>query len=488
MIELQKTHHKHLKGLKSSHWWWNSDDYIAQGKVSLLAVAEVGLAFYVYYFWLIPNTLWPWVSIFSVFTVPPLLLRSEASIQRGLELLGTFTPSASDNNKRQRPKNDFKVIFGVGFIVVSVLLFIFMDVVKHSLVGQTEIIKTLIFGSISLLLGVFAFFIVMIVVGGFNVSVSAPSDAEAEAEAEAVTFTEKVVRALANIVISSSFPIALCILAVGIRIRSTLTLPHIKEGIAAFSHNWYETVLISNVRQPPALLPRAGEVDEMFVIDADKHPNGMFAMFWVLIYAGFALIYRWNIKANAWMWLPLAYLLRPVKWERHPLAPDNLPPDSRRKISAFWSNRYAIAALLVFCGVVLSYLLHPLFDSNIQIKLSSWAPLLVKYLPIDKVGIRYVLLCLFALSLVMNLYFAVKLKSDYYKILEEHDKHQKLPSDPDKSIELVFEADAKRFVRVRWFAVASFILFTYSVLLQFFILKWPDTVGKAIWSWLRNSL
>lgn len=485
MAESQQPHADAPQALEAPHWWWHGDDYIAQGKVSILAIAEVVIAFYVYYFWLIPNTSRPWVTIFSIITVPPLLLRSEKSIQRGLELLKTFNRSKSSSENIESPKSDVRVIFGIGWIVVFVLVLICMDITKHFLSGWTEASK-LITGSLAIVFSVFALFIAMIVAGAFYIGESDPSDIQEETN----TLNEKIISILLGMILLPAFPIALCALAVGIRIRATVTIPHIKAGIAAFSHNWYETVLVSNIRHAPALLPRAGEVDKLFIVEivADKGEHKAFGKFAVFTYMVFALLYRWNIKANAWIWLPLAFLLRPVNWERHPLAPHDLPPDSRRKVSAFWSNRYAVTAITVICGVLLSYLLYPYFDSDIQKKLSDWAPLLVKYLPIEKVGIRYVLLWLFAISLVMYLYFAVKLKSDYYKILEEHDKHQKLPSDPDKSMEPIFAADAKRFVRIRWFAVAILILFTYSVLMQFFILQWPDTVGKTVWGWLKNSL
>jgi hypothetical protein len=497
---------------KLPFWRWISDDYISQGKVSVLAIIEIALAFYVYYFWLIPYTNWPWFTIISFLSVPLLLLRSDASIQRGVELL-----------HKSWTKSDFAIhekwiIRGIAFISSSGLGYWLAETILyewlttssgwlHALrITFTVIAAGGIGAALSgLILGVGILSTTPIldetikvattgaVAGAFvgAIEYEALAIAACIAGSVAVAIVLAKFRKILVILIFPNITVGMSLHCIWLRLQATL--PLWRDGLSNFSHNWYETILVADSRLAPALMPCAGNIDVRLNVASmpkgdGSHFDTIAHLALTLSFTAAAILYRWNIKANAWIWLPMAYLLRPVKWERHPLSNPDFPPDSRRKVSAFWSNRYVVTVMSIVCSVLISYLLYPYFDADIQKKLSAWAPLLVKYLPIEKVGIRYVLLWLFAFSLVIFLFFAVKLKSDYYKILEEHDKHQKLPSDLDKSIELVFEADAKRFVRLRWFAVTSLILFTYSILLQIFILKWPDTVGKAIWSWLRNTL
>ena len=78
-------------------WVWHCDETsIAAGKISALAVLETCAAVALYW-WLAMRFNWSWVSYVSLFAAPLLLLRSEASIQEGVDSLKRYWKRDEDS-------------------------------------------------------------------------------------------------------------------------------------------------------------------------------------------------------------------------------------------------------------------------------------------------------------------------------------------------------------------------------------------------------
>jgi hypothetical protein len=123
--------------------------------------------------------------------------------------------------------------------------------------------------------------------------------------------------ALATIRMIASVPVAMSFLTLSIYIRLVATLLNLKQGLVHLPHNWRETLAVVDCTRPPELLPGAGRVS----------PGLTFSGYWqylagesvdtrlslspllVGLYVP-ALVYRWSLKASAWLWWPLALALQ----------------------------------------------------------------------------------------------------------------------------------------------------------------------------------
>jgi hypothetical protein len=515
------------------HWWWHDDDYVANDTWNWLAVAETVVAFCLY-FWIASISPWPWLTTISFIAVPLLLLRSEASIQRGVVLLKGTT---KDMDPTWR---ELWAIATITFIVSAGLEYWLVDwMAKNCLVGHSGwalLWRSLAIGAVAAVGALTLAVVVVIARAGAGAVSEAGAVAEAEAVAESVGLAVALAGSVAVAVAlagaragsvagagagsvalavalglaaakkedvrSSTFAIAAtvtlgslvivgtCMASILIRMRATLTWPHLKEGLAAFSDNWYETVLVSNMRHAAALLPRAGLVSANYNVatasigsHSDLEDVILTKILRVVITA-VATVYRWNIKANSWIWWPLYLLLRRIQWEKHPLAPVGAPSDQRRTSSAFWSNGRLLTVLVLSIVVLFGYLIYPVIPKDFQALQHSWAVAISKHLPSNWQSLRYWLAVAMLLALI-NLGLCIQqMSSQYQEQLAKSDAHQKMTPD----VEAGFDKAAIELVRARWLMFMCFLLLVYAVAIKFAIQQWPNTWGKVFWDWLKAAL
>lgn len=320
------------------HWWWHDDAYVAKDKPNLLAAIEIVAALCLYG-GIAYHFQTPWSLIVPVVMAPLLLLRSEVSIQRGLELLKGMS---SSNSKEIRSKQAWTISITVAIIGFALTLWASVWLVQTWLTGHggwALFWRSWIIGAV-VLTGVVA----SSSVGLLSIGVAAGADGEPLSK-----FLEryglKVILPL--IFLLPGLVIGYCLYGLLIRIRATLTLKHIVAGMAAFSNNWRETVLLSNMRHAPALLPRAGSIDPYLDVSrliknlgdhwVEKLVSFSFAIAITLV----ATLYRWNIKASAFIWGPIAFGLRRNVWESH-------QDVKKRKRAANLTSWLTIGSVLVF--------------------------------------------------------------------------------------------------------------------------------------------
>ena len=102
--------------------------------------------------------------------------------------------------------------------------------------------------------------------------------------------------------------------------RVAATLRYGWAGVRQLPENWWENNGLTDLSIPPELLPGIRERDTTFALDGILkrfacEKESTWRLLWPVlgvIYFLPALVYRLNIKATAWFWWPLAFLLRPV--------------------------------------------------------------------------------------------------------------------------------------------------------------------------------
>lgn len=466
--------------------WWHDDDYVANDKPNFLAVLEIAAAIFFYggiafYF----QT--PWSLIIPIVMAPLLLLRSESSIQRGLELLKIILNFSNPGNKKAW------VIGGVATIICVAMTYWVLDKLMLTWLngrsGWALFWRSGVIGVIGLT-GVGAGAIVGVLTGrGMGASVSTPATTETVAESIGGSSTAALV--LMAFFIPGGV-IGLCIQGLLIRLRATLSLKHLVAGMAAFSQNWRETVLISNMRHAPALIPRAGSIDPSLNVSTliksiDSHWIEKLNKFLLVpAITLMATLYRWNIKASFFIWAPIALGLSPTLWPCDPDTP-NTPSEKRRTDSTKWTNNWAIGLLGTFCLYIAGWVAltsYKLLNDDIQKALPDWTSVFYKYLSIPQVGLRLTLAILFLLSLTWLLKVAYGMHADYFEELN----NSKAYAEMSPQVENGFHAAAKRVARWRKITQMMGVLMIYAFLLTLAIVKLPNSIAFKYLRPLENWL
>jgi hypothetical protein len=493
---------------KPLHWWWHDDDYVANDTWNFLAVGEVVVAFCLYY-WLASISSWPLLTVLSFISVPILLLRSEASIKRGLDLLGKSI------DEREPTIHEIWLIGLISFIVSASLCYWLVDYIAQywlfKFSGWELFWRSALIGVVSLALALagtvaLAGMKSTYTAGRISIAFGALAGAGVLAAGVGVVATAGAVTGVGAAVLSvtiagggvvagtvSAFSllglvIGICLHSLQIRIRATV--PYLKSGLAAFSHNWHETVFVSNMRHAPALIPRAGQIRAMFNVatldfGTRKDLFNFFLTFTIaLAITLVATIYRWNIKANSWIWAPLALLMRPIAWERSPLTPAGKPPDSRRTDSAFWSHGRIITTSALIYSILLAYLIYPNIPKDIQEQLPTWTAVITAYIPLHTKSLRYWLAVFLVLALSYQIFCAFKMSACYQDQLAKSDVYSVMSLE----VESGFDAAATRLVRARLITFASFLLFVYAFAIKYALDKWPNDLPNVVWDWLKPLL
>jgi hypothetical protein len=322
---------------KPPHWWWHDDEYVARDTWNWLALLEIAIAFGIYYFLLIPFTTWPWVTVISFLSVPMLLLRSENSILRGVELLENEW-SIKDPSKYEVFGFMFLVLAGISTWKLVISTFADLSIWGNLAIGITVLLALLSAtgARLSIVLSPF------VISGSIKKNTKIEKLTKVDMLSTSAVLLIFILPALLVIMLSS------CVRSVWNRFRATCTWPNIKAGVKNFNHNWHETVLVSNMRHAPALIPRAGLVNKnlnaaTLKIDFGEHfriVNSTISLSLKFVIFVVAAVYRWNIKANGWIWGAIAFGLRDSVW---------LPSHDAKK-----RKRAAVLTSLITIGAVVS--------------------------------------------------------------------------------------------------------------------------------------
>ena len=152
--------------------------------------------------------------------------------------------------------------------------------------------------------------------------------------------------------------------------RVAATLRSLPAGVRRLPENWRENNFLTDSFLPAELMPGIRDSDPSFALDSftkkmlnDQDRSAL--VFYPLVGVFFflpAFLYRLNIKATAWFWWPLAYLLKPT-----PMA--DAEGQQKQALCWPWTNPFQ-KLWIVTSGllVVVSLTLH-------NLDLNSWAAL-----------------------------------------------------------------------------------------------------------------
>ena len=336
-------------------WVWRATlESRAAGKVSVLACVETVLAV-VLYWWIAIRWDTHWHLVTSVFVAPLLLLRSPESIAAGVRW---FVRDGFDSYDGW-PKAKQRAWLWTAAIVSAVVAYFFARWLRG--VWMLESKSGFALFGYSVLVGASSVAVAVAVavalagafVGEFATAV-ALAGVFATAVALAGAFATAVALAGAGALVGFvpglffGFPAGVSLRAMVCRIGATLRYGD--RGLACLPSNWRENNLHTDVCIPAELLPGIREEQSNFALD------GWFALIrregtgWRVVFASFApflflpaFLYRLNIKATAWFWWPLAFLLRPVKQP-------TVEEDQKEALCWPWTNPFQ---KLLFVGISL---------------------------------------------------------------------------------------------------------------------------------------
>lgn len=325
-------------------WWvpYSSMQSRAEGKVSILACVETILAV-VFYWWVAIRFETHWHLVSSVFIAPLLLLRSPESILTGVRWFLRDWFDVENRTKWPRLKGlAWMLLIGVT-ATLTILCFSRALMLK---IPQ----DALNWGNIANIMIAFSFGVaVAVVTAGLMGLLLNKTSIPAEADSIEQKFEETILRSaivgffagaliagttglahftpIAIVVTILSMTLGMIVGAIiGVVTRSLLsrllaTLRHLPAGLRNLPENWRENMLLTDSLLPAELLPGIRENAPVFTLETWTHmlekkrpskfdDSGLSFAFTVMFFPAF--LYRLNIKATAWFWWPLAFLLKPT--------------------------------------------------------------------------------------------------------------------------------------------------------------------------------
>lgn len=351
-------------------WVWHSTlESRKQGKWSVLAVVET-LAAVALYWWIAIHFDTHLHLLTSVFVAPLLLLRSPQSIEKGVDWF--LNAKRGITEYRERTKFGKSVTLVCALFIGAVIGELATRSLFYPAPGSRQRVRS-IEEVISLVPLILIFKIGLSITMAFAVMVSvncveaiqviraaenAGADGlvttvsrsvarkviEMQTEKDAKLLAERenlialslfrsgkkksrralagaAIRTIKHFVLSQFFlgmGIAFSIRSLSVRIFATVRHP--AAGLLRLPENWRESHLQIDSSIPPELLPGIREKTAVFTWDGIQNTaikeNDSFVRWSTLPFISLAMflpafLYRLNIKATAWFWWPLAYLLKP---------------------------------------------------------------------------------------------------------------------------------------------------------------------------------
>lgn len=264
-------------------------------------------------------------------------------------------------------------------------------------------------------------------------------------------------------------------------IRVLATLRHLSSGLSAFSRNWQETVLVVDSWHLPSFLPGAEQVNPLFdsrylMKQANEHWVGtMFKYLLLGMICLPAVLYRWNIKASAWLWGPFALALRPVAWANE---------ESMRETMSRQTTWPLLGLLFAVALGLGTWLLRPWFDLGLLREVPEWLNKLAEYMPAPALNLRTALLTLTLVGWIYFLWSSYCLRAAHDGPLgNAHDYEELTDSVKDRFRNLAKPVRTSS----QWTAALGFLT-VWMYALKWALSRWPDVLQGMVWNWLKTWL
>jgi hypothetical protein len=495
-------------------WVWGcSDESIAVGHISVLAVAEV-VAAVALYWWLASHFDWPWMAFIGLIAAPMLLLRSPESVEHGVAMLGRYW-----NRKEEALSRWEKIIIALISSLTAGLAVYWLA--TSWLPGWGFYWRAAALGTIA--------FVIAIVIAGMNMSAGAGAGAGAmrgalsgaivgagvgagvAAGVTAGLATWVAVGVAAGVVLGALGAVrgsnnkaaeetimmflapflVLGILLRGLLIRWIATLCHLLAGLAHLPQNWRETLLVIDLLHPPELLPQAGRINSYFTVrsvwryvikkPASNAWEKIFSLMLLLAWYLPALAYRWSLKASAWLWWPLALALS-SPLER--LDGRRSREKTAQSVGGAWRWLLVVPAV-VFAWLILSAL--PGFDFLLTMLPEEATKLAKKLLNLASpppFSVRYVALWLVCILALVFWWQTKDLKASHSKVLESPKEFNELSSeDKERFLQL-----ARPIEKLRLLLIVTVLVLVEAYTVSFFHSVNPQLAEKLVAPWLLRVL
>lgn len=291
--------------------------------------------------------------------------------------------------------------------------------------------------------------------------------------------------AIAATFVMPAFITGIIIRAIFIRFLSTLQYLHL--GLTEFSNNWRETVCVVNMLYSPKLLPGAEHVDNVFSFDSlmgakiGGSIGGFILALSTKIFLGLCiylptLLYRFNIKASAFIWGPIALILHPEIWVKDEII---------RSRTAFWSTWPFLSFYLSLTASLLLWLFSPLLSNEWISKNNQLLIAILNYGVIPGIKIFSFFIILLAASLLFLLKSAYTIRSAHAKAMEGAGDYHKGYDDELKEEFRQLARPVRHWLK--WNTAISIItIWIFS--LWWALQHWPHKFQNIVWNWIQPYL
>ncbi|WP_033193938.1 hypothetical protein [Methylomonas sp. MK1] len=506
--------------------WFSSEQSVADGQISVLAVAETLISVAVY-FWLAQHFERQWWWLLTALAAPILLLRSDESKELGLRWFTKYFKGGFDERPLTRTETGLMTLSVVMLIITISYWLASIWLVEYQ--GRFLLWRSLLIGAIVLLLGIagavaragtlvaaaafagagagagavavagareeafagvvggaIAAALVVGVAGAFAVAgklTVAIAEAFAVAVAVAVAFAKAKAKAVAvTLAVAGTVSIALGVWVRSLLIRIMASLRYCRSGLANLPNNWQQLLWVVDVKHEPELLPGLNQIDKQLSLsELLRNDDKYFAYPLVVIFYLPALLWRWSLKSTLWMWWPVALLLR------QPLA--KLSPELLRDHAA--SRVCGVGQALVYCaGLIALWLLvnqWPNLQQWLAVLPEPWSKIggdmLTKQAP-PPIGIRYGLLCLVSGLGLMTAWQSDRLKAIHKSVLEDDSKFTELNAGRQN----LFATRTRHLEHWHTATVVSLIALGYAVVMWKGQQLYPQEIARYLHPWLLQHL
>lgn len=481
--------------------WYSSDASIAAGQISVLAVAEVFAAVGLFW-WLSSHFEWPWYSMIGLMAAPILLLRSEASVELGVETLRHWIKRSESNISRWEKRIAHLCATAVSGLLVYVLALSWLSghtggplywrsailgmigvasaltVIVAFMAAATNIVSVAFIGA------TVAAAVVWYMDVGWVAIVFAVTAVPLSALMFAISgegYIGKVAEFALYFWYAAAYALGALLRSFVIRILATLRC--FIDGLRQLPRNWRENLAVIDLCHLPELMPRASEVGIDFALNGlwrhwanQNWKEKIFAIIVSPIWYVPALSYRWSLKASAWLWWPLALALTPPFQGLDASA-------SRERAAHLTQGAWAFSALMPLA--VLAWLLASAWPGlmpwlALQPDLETSATKLLQLLTPPALGLRYVMLWSSALLALALWWQRKNLAAAWGTVLESDNELRELTDEARSR----FQAHAAGVERIRLWLIVSLFFLGEAVALAFAHSKSPQYVESHVWPWL----
>ena len=295
--------------------WFSTNESIVNRRVSVLAIAEIPIATCLFWWWASFSP-WPWLTLLAFIATPLLLLRSPASVETGTRKLRSFW------TREERKPSGLILLFLVS-ISIGLVGWIGCGVASRWVIWREGWMlylfgATLVVFALVVLVGCVASLIVAFRFAGALPSFSLRLRARVGRFADVI-----------QVILAPFLTAGFTLITLVIRIVSTVT--HWRSGLTLYSSNCFENLFVIDLKHLPELVPGAKSVHPLLSLDgmwksvverrSGVQRSGLrhsFNVFYAGVFSSFVLLsttaYRLNLKANFWLWGPIAYAFSPAVW------------------------------------------------------------------------------------------------------------------------------------------------------------------------------